>query len=521
MYSSKPINFIIDVDENIPTMLFGDHLRIKQVLNNLLSNAFKYTHGGEVKLSVEVESMPPAHIAAHDEAAAQVILVFKVSDTGQGMNKDQLDVLFDEYTRFNFEANRATIGTGLGMNITKQLVDMMNGEIFVESEVDKGTVFTLRLPQEVAGEGVLGKELVENLKLLHFDKLPHIKKAPQIIRDYMPYGRVLVVDDVETNLYVARGLMAPYGLSVDSVTSGFEVIEIVKKGISYDIIFMDHFMPRMDGIEATKILRKMGYTNPIIALTADAIAGQAEMFMQNGFDGFISKPIDIRQLNAALNSLVRDKYPSDVVEAARRLRNDQMKFAKENTPQLFAHRQILELFVKDAEKAINSLEEIDNNKYRRSNDVKLYIITVHSLKSALLHIGEHDLSVEALKLEKAGREGNIELVAKESLAFLGKIKAVIKKIKKIIFDDSNEVKYSVKIKDSEMALLKEKLEIIIASCAEYDNKPAEDALAILLAETFPQETYDLLNKITGYLLHSDFDEAARIARELLDRNADS
>ena len=136
----------------------------------------------------------------------------------------------------------------------------------------------------------------------------------------MPYGNVLIVDDVETNIYVTKGLLSPYGLKIDSALSGFEAIDKIKSGSIYDIIFMDHMMPKMDGIEATKILRELGYICPIVALTANALVGQAEMFLANGFDDFISKPIDVRQLNAVLNKLIRDKQPPEVLEAARRQR---------------------------------------------------------------------------------------------------------------------------------------------------------------------------------------------------------
>ncbi|WP_461252343.1 response regulator, partial [Treponema sp. R8-4-B8] len=144
----------------------------------------------------------------------------------------------------------------------------------------------------------------------------------QITRDYMPYGRVLVVDDVETNIYVARGLLAPYGINVDTALSGFEAVDKIREGRLYDIIFMDHMMPRMDGIEAVKIIRSFGYNEPIVALTANALAGQAEIFMNNGFDDFISKPIDIRQLNGVLNKLIRDKQSQETLEDANKKKNN-------------------------------------------------------------------------------------------------------------------------------------------------------------------------------------------------------
>jgi signal transduction histidine kinase/ActR/RegA family two-component response regulator len=295
---SKVIKFTLEIDPSIPAELFGDELRIKQILNNILSNAFKYTGQGEITLS--------ARAKYENNAKNLISLIFTVRDTGQGMTQDQIQKLFDEYTRFNMEANRVTEGTGLGMSITKHLLDLMGGSINVKSEPGKGSIFTIHIPQEVTNSGVLGEEVVENLRHFRFSSMAKMKTA-QVVREPMPYGSVLIVDDVGTNLYVAKGLLAPYELIIDIAESGYETIEKIKSGKVYDIVFMDHMMPEMDGVETTKNLREMGYSHPIVALTANAVMGQAEMFLSNGFDDFISKPIDIRELNAVLNKLIRDK----------------------------------------------------------------------------------------------------------------------------------------------------------------------------------------------------------------------
>jgi len=320
-FDNKPIQFELKADENIPVSLFGDELRIKQILNNILTNAFKYTDSGKVSMTVYTEHKMP-----EQGENPYMLLIFRISDTGRGMTREQVDKLFDEYTRFNLEANRATEGTGLGMSITKNLVYLMNGEIIVESELNKGSTFTVKLPQGIIPDaGVIGRELAGNISKYNLGKSSHVKKSAQIIREYMPYGKVLVVDDMEPNLYVARGLLSPYGLSIETVLSGKEAIEKINKGLTFDIIFMDHFMPEMDGMEAVKIIRSQGYTQPIVAMTANALAGHANMFVENGFDGFISKPIDIRQLNDILNKLIRDRRPVETVEAARRLKESLVK----------------------------------------------------------------------------------------------------------------------------------------------------------------------------------------------------
>ena len=310
-FGNKPIQFVLKVDENIPARLFGDDLRIKQILNNLLSNAFKYTDSGQISLSVSAET---------SAVSKSITLVFRVSDTGRGMSKDQVDRLFENYARFNLETNRQIEGTGLGMGITKNFIEIMKGSIKVESELGKGTTFILRLPQGYINSTVLGREGAESLQQFNTEKKAKQKRTSQIQREYMPYGKILVVDDMEPNLYVAKGLLSPYGLSIDTALSGEKAVEKIKSGLVFDIIFMDHYMPEMDGIETAKAIRALGYKEPIIALTANALVGQAEVFMANGFDGFLSKPIDTRQINSTLNRLIRDKYPAETVEAARQLK---------------------------------------------------------------------------------------------------------------------------------------------------------------------------------------------------------
>jgi CheY-like chemotaxis protein/signal transduction histidine kinase len=324
-FDTKPILFFLKVDENVPATLFGDDLRIKQILNNILSNAFKYTESGEVVVAVSAEVSGPDK---------PVTLVFTVSDTGYGMTQDQIERLFEDYSRFSVEANREIEGTGLGMSIAKHLIDMMKGEISVKSEKGKGSVFTLRIPQGYVDSTVLGKDGINYLQQLYIGKKAKPRRMPQLTREYMPYGKVLVVDDMEPNLYVASGLLAPYGLSIDSTTNGLEAIEKIKSGMVFDIIFMDHYMPGMDGIETTKKIRSLGYTRPIVALTANALTGQAQIFLANGFDGFIPKPIDIRQLNATLNKFIRDRYPVETVEAARQLKSRLEQKANPGLPDL-------------------------------------------------------------------------------------------------------------------------------------------------------------------------------------------
>ena len=302
----KPIEFEVLADENTPAELIGDGLRVKQILNNILSNAFKYTDSGKITLSVESQPC--------DEGTT---LILSISDTGSGMTSEQVNKLFDEYSRFDEAHGRDIEGTGLGMAITQRLLRLMDGSIRVESKPGRGSDFTVWLPQKTVSDEVIGKELAEGLHCFRLGYTADVART-RFVREPMPYGRVLIVDDVEMNLYVADGLMRLYGLQIDLALSGFEAIEKIKDGKDYDIVFMDHIMPKMDGIETAKRLRELGYGNPIIALTANAVVGQSDIFLQNGFDDFISKPIDIRVLDVILKSLIRDKQPPKIQLQARK-----------------------------------------------------------------------------------------------------------------------------------------------------------------------------------------------------------
>ncbi|MDR2731176.1 MAG: response regulator [Treponema sp.] len=496
-YNSKLVEFDLHVDENIPSTLSGDEIRIKQILNNLLSNAFKYTDVGRVSLSVSINIK---------EEKNEADLIFHVSDTGHGMTAEQIAGLFKEYTRFNTDANRGVEGTGLGLNITKQLVNMMKGTISVESEPGKGSVFTIRLPQGLTGSAALGREVTKNIRQFHQGSLPHMKKAPKIVREYMPYGKVLIVDDMEINLYVARGLLAPYGLSIETALSGYETINKIKNGASYDIIFMDHYMPKMDGIETVKNIRALNYTKPVIALTANALTGQDELLMANGFDGYISKPIDISQLNTMLNNFVRDKYPVEVIEAARR----QAAFMVKTGTKLVSYKELSAVFMRDAEKAVSVLEAIHINNYRRNADIQVFVLTVHAMKSALANIGETALSAVASNLEQAGRENNIAVIKDGTPIFMESLKGLISKIRQE--DEDNEDNNAVSdMRDDARKFLSEKLLAIEKACSVYDEITSNDTLTALRQKKWPRNVRELLDAISGHLLHSEFSQAAKLA----------
>ena len=522
---SKPIEFELQIDDNIPAKLIGDELRIKQILNNLLSNAFKYTDSGKVTLSVNTEPIPLISYLPDHSMRGQVrwleldkegvTLVLGVRDTGHGMTKDQLNKMFEEYSRFNMEKNLTVEGTGLGLAITKRLVYLMGGDIHVESEPNTGSFFVVRLPQETVDDEILSKDVAENLRRFRMSYITQ-KKRRQFAREIMPYGSVLIVDDVETNLYVAVGLMKLYKLQIDTAMSGKAAIEKIKSGKKYDIIFMDHMMPEMDGIETTKHLRGLGYQAPIIALTANAVAGQADMFMRNGFDEFISKPIDIRQLNSVLNKLIHDKQPLDVLDAVRQTMYGQNANSvdSETTDNVLQQQDSLlqESFIRDARKAINWLEEnfkSDANYESIENEDTLrnFTIIVHGIKSSLWNIGETSLSNYALNLESSGREKKLNVIKESTPQFLNELRALLKKMELA----SDEKKNSLPHTDDNIKDLYQKFLDIQKKCADYDRKGALDLLAEI--KNCSKETRIVIDKIMEYVIHSDFEEAESTAAE--------
>jgi PAS domain S-box-containing protein len=495
-YESKPIVFTVDVDENTPLEVTGDELRIKQVLNNVLSNAFKYTDEGVVTLNVSAERDPKEKDA--------VILIIRVSDTGYGMTKEQTEKLFDEYSRFNEKANRVTVGTGLGMSITRRLLSLMGGTVDVQSELGKGSTFTMRIPHICAGTEVCGPEMTERLKNFRFQSMT-IKKKTQFLREYMPYGSVLVVDDVTSNLYVTKGMLTPYGMKVETVNSGFEAIDKIRKGNVYDIIFMDHMMPKMDGIETTKKIREMGYKLKIVALTANALVGQSEMFVKNGFDGFISKPIDSRELNLILNTMIRDQKPPEVIEAARRERQ-----TAEIGSEGVSVTEIQNFFVLDAENTIKTLEEI----YTKIDDlgepeIESYVTAVHGMKSALANIGETGLRAIALRLEQAGRARDLTIMKEETRPFIDALLSLAGELKTKRKNDG------ATLSDEDKAYLREMMRGIQTACAALDRNTAKAVLDSVRKKKWPGKVSDGLDAIAVHILHSAFKKAAAASGEII------
>ncbi len=291
----KGLEFIIDIDKNIPSGLTGDEKKIKQVLLNILDNARKYTEKGSVMFTVRSEEAEEGYVT----------LVMKVADTGIGIRKEDLDYIYESFNRFDEKENQRILGSGLGLAITKQLVDLMDGEITVDSIYKKGTVFTIKVKQKIENASAIGAIGI-NANSLSSEEVYHTSfEAPEV--------RILVVDDNKMNSKVVSSLLAATKMKIDVANSGYECLELTKKKY-YSVILLDYMMPEMDGVETLKNIRKqengMCRETAVVALTGNVVSGARQMYMEQGFDGYVEKPVQSKKLEAEILRFL----PDDVVE---------------------------------------------------------------------------------------------------------------------------------------------------------------------------------------------------------------
>ncbi|MCL2222210.1 MAG: response regulator [Oscillospiraceae bacterium] len=400
----KTVSLRVHVDEQLPARLIGDTLRIRQITSNLISNAFKYTESGFVSLS----------FSRGEERDGYVELIIVIADTGFGMSENQLEVMkTNEYSRFYESEDNFISGTGLGVPIVYSLAKMMNGQVNFESEVGKGTTARIVVPQKICTTETLGEEVAAILQNFESNSWQTEEKF-KLALEPMPYGKVLVVDDVDANLFVAKGLLAFYGISVDTCSSGQEAVNKIEQGNVYDVVFMDILMPEQNGTETMRIMRDKGYSHPIVALTANALVGQAEEYTKRGFDDVVSKPIQSTQLNDVLLKFIRDKQPPEVIAEAKAKSSihelADSSFADENQ---FANKNDINSFLND-ESVIEKLRD----DFARGHKDALVTITqalnggdtetahrlAHIMKSSAALIGEKTLSQIAKDAEDSLRD---------------------------------------------------------------------------------------------------------------------
>jgi signal transduction histidine kinase/CheY-like chemotaxis protein/HPt (histidine-containing phosphotransfer) domain-containing protein len=426
----KNLELVMDISPEIPTALFGDEVRIRQVVNNLLSNAVKYTNEGSVTLSVWAEKVDVDPMQGDN--TSRVELFIQVKDTGIGIREKDREKLFADFVRLDEKRNRNIEGTGLGLNLTKQLLDMMGGTIEVESTYGVGSVFTVCLLQQVSDEKPLGD--FEKLYRQHVNVVDAAQE-----RFEAPEAKILVVDDVQMNLKVFVGLLKSTKIQIDTAINGAEALELVQKQ-HYDVIFLDHMMPVMDGVEAFRRMKKLeknpNANTPVVMLTANAVAEARNGYMDEGFSDYMAKPIREEVLLATLKKFLSKELvkiigeekldePLKVTEPKSQLALSD--FLDTATGLAYCmndkkfYKEMLDEYVKSEK--IAELKE-----YFENGDLEYYRITVHAVKSTSLTIGASKVSEDAKALELACKENNLNFVKQNHEAFMEEYKSLIRGI---------------------------------------------------------------------------------------------
>jgi signal transduction histidine kinase/CheY-like chemotaxis protein len=513
----KPIKFHLNINDDLPSRLYGDDLRIKQILNNLLSNAIKYTHSGTIELGVSCSR----------EGLGDVHMDITVSDTGIGIREDDQKKLFDAYYQVDTRASRNIEGTGLGLSITKRIAELMGGNISVESEFGKGSSFHVKIRQSFISNELIGHAVAENLKNFRYGADKHMI-SKKLVRVDLSGAKVLVVDDMQTNLDVAAGLLRKYKMQVDCVTSGQAAINRIKSGDPvYNVVFMDHMMPGMDGIEAAEAIRALGteYSRkvPIIALTANAVYGTENMFYKHGFQAFLSKPIDIMYLDAVVKKWVWVQNESQEENTSAGLHESNISVNDENVKDKDTAISIagvdtetgLSLYAGEMDIYLPLLRSYVSNtpvtldKLRSVSEETLpeYVINVHGLKGTSASIGAEAVREAALNLETMSRAGDLNGVLARNDILIKDAENIVANIKLWLgkYDASN-------LKPRLQALPREVLTRLRQSCENYDMKGIDKAMSELESADYEQDA-DLIAWLKEKISVS---EIAEVVQRLLE-----
>ena len=419
---SKGLEFNINVNPKTPSMLEGDEVRLRQIVNNLLSNAIKYTPAGTVDLLVDFKGLP------EEGNGRRIELVVIVADTGIGIRSDDRGKLFQSFERIDLDRNRNIEGTGLGLNLTKKLVEMMGGRILVKSVYGSGSVFEVRIPQPVKNDDTIGNFMERHKDFISFNSTVNKFKAKK--------ARLLVVDDVSMNLKVVSGLLKETEIKIDTATNGEDALQLVEEN-HYDLILLDHMMPVMDGIETLQCMKDIkGFDiqkTPVVMLTANAVVGAKDAYMQAGFTDYITKPIR----EEVLLSTVKKLLPPQLIEEG----TSSEKPATEETHAMGTLSEILDVatglgycmndkaFYREMlDEYVKNDRSDDLEKFLADGDLDNYRITIHSLKSTSLTIGAVALSQAAKALEMACKEGNVDFVRSQHAKCITDYKLVLEKL---------------------------------------------------------------------------------------------
>lgn len=432
----KGLEFKISIAQDLPAILYGDHANIKKVITNLLTNACKYTEKGYVEFKVNC-------INNNDTCR----LMISVEDTGRGIKKEHMDKLFDRFQRLEEDRNTTLEGTGLGLAITKKLLDLMGGKIVVQSVYGKGSKFTVALDQTI-------KSMIVDVE------------EKQVVEEIDLKGkRILIVDDNKLNLKVASKFLSNYNPVIETVESGFECIDKIKNGETYDLILMDDMMPKMSGVETLKELKKLDkFTMPVVALTANAVAGMREKYISDGFDDYLAKPIDKQELKRVLSNLliverresIFGSLPSelyeiteeDVERMSEKVIEDVVEEEVEEQSNVHNNDYLIQNGIDlnkslellgDIETYNETLEEFNNNINNRlkkleslKNDLANYAIEAHALKSDSKYLGFTKLAELAYNHEMKGKENDSNYINDNYDLLINEVNNVLKIVREYL-----------------------------------------------------------------------------------------
>lgn len=508
----KVIDLVFDVDENIPNSMMGDEMRLRQIMVNVLNNAIKYTTKGSVTLKIKGER------SFND----MIILHIDVIDTGIGIKPEDRESLFDKFKRLDIDKNKTVEGSGLGLAITSSLLELMGGTIDVESEYGKGSTFKMSLPQKIVKDVPIG-DFKTRLQASLKERKTYKEKFTA------PEARILVVDDTPMNHVVIRELLKHTRLQIESARSGLECLE-KQHSKKYDLILLDYRMPGMDGIETLKSMKKddtsENIDTPVIVLTANAISGARENFIREGFDDYLSKPVESDKLEEALikylpknkvilsdpetepeaekTPLSKEEIPDYLLELEKVDAAEGLK----NCGSVESYISILKVYYESAEMTRENIESAYADK-----NLKDYTSYVHSLKSTSRTIGATELSKLSEMLENAGNERDVETIEEYHNELLNLHSIVIYSLSKLPDfdnelngdeDEGKELISKAKMIDAYQTIIEvsksldyDTLTFILDSIKEYRLKPQDKELVKKIGDRAYKLQWDEISELAS------------------------
>jgi len=511
--NDKKIDLVVECDPEIPSGLLGDEKKIRRVIMKLMNNAIKFTEVGRVTLSI-----------GYRKEEYGINLSFTVSDTGIGIREESLEKLFTTFSQVDSSRKRQAGGLGLGLAISQALVQKMGGTITVKSKWGKGTIVRFVVPQKVVDEMPIGNIHNRRFTAKIEDQIKEKQKEELTPKKKIETSNVhvLIVDDNSMNLRVAEEMLTTYGIKVTKAYSGEEALDKITS-MDYDFVFMDHMMPQMDGVETLHHIRKkVGtyYQNvPIIALTANAVAGNREKLLKEGFDDFLEKPIE----RSVLERVLRRTLPEHKFATVRNIGFADHKSVSDSNPDWLhfledsgldvkkailycngkeAYYKILQGYCRECERTEKQLEELYQNQ-----DWKNYTIAVHGLKSAMHSIGALKLSEIAKLLEMAGKNQDIDYILEHHNQLMVEFKYLFTKLQIHVFTDKQAEPEKIPAEERYIKETSEEKEIKIISDAEFEDKLSEMENAVFSLDG------DTLLKLTGEL--KDYSFAGKSLEEII------